>query len=34
MTLFEHLRELQYRLVVAVLAIMVGMVVAWFFRDH
>ncbi len=32
MTLFEHLRELRYRLVVAVLAIMVGMIVAWFFR--
>ncbi|MGH3339637.1 MAG: twin-arginine translocase subunit TatC, partial [Propionibacteriaceae bacterium] len=33
MTLFEHLRELRYRLIVAVLAIMAGMVVAWFFRD-
>src|SRR5687768_4240282 len=33
MTLFEHLRELRYRLVVAVLAIIVGMVIAWFFRD-
>ena len=33
MTLFEHLRELRYRLVVAMLAIIVGMVVAWFFRD-
>jgi sec-independent protein translocase protein TatC len=32
MTLFEHLRELRYRLVVAVLAILVGMIVAWFFR--
>ena len=33
MTLFEHLRELRYRLVVAILAILVGMIVAWFFRD-
>ena len=33
MTLFEHLRELRYRLVVASLAILVGMIVAWFFRD-
>ena len=32
MTLFEHLRELRYRLVVAVLAILAGMIVAWFFR--
>jgi sec-independent protein translocase protein TatC len=32
MTLFEHLRELRYRLVVAVLAIVAGMIVAWFFR--
>ena len=32
MTLFEHLRELRYRLIVSVLAIMVGMIVAWFFR--
>ena len=31
MTLFEHLRELRYRLVVASLAIIVGMIVAWFF---
>ena len=34
MTLFEHLRELRYRLVVAVLAILAGMIVAWFFRDQ
>jgi sec-independent protein translocase protein TatC len=34
MTLFEHLRELRYRLVVASLAILVGMIVAWFFRDY
>ncbi len=33
MTLFEHLRELRYRLVVAALAIVTGSVVAWFFRD-
>jgi sec-independent protein translocase protein TatC len=32
MTLFEHLRELRYRLVVAALAITVGTIVAWFFR--
>ena len=34
MTLFEHLRELRYRLVVASLAIIAGMIVAWFFRDY
>ena len=32
MTLFEHLRELRYRLIVSILAIIVAMVVAWFFR--
>jgi sec-independent protein translocase protein TatC len=32
MTLFEHLRELRYRLIVSILAILVGMIVAWFFR--
>src|SRR5215212_1271778 len=32
MTLFEHLRELRYRLIVSILAVIVGMVVAWFFR--
>jgi sec-independent protein translocase protein TatC len=32
MTLFEHLRELRYRLIVSILAIIAGMVVAWFFR--
>jgi sec-independent protein translocase protein TatC len=32
MTLFEHLRELRYRLIVSALAIIVGMIVAWFFR--
>ena len=34
MTLFEHLRELRYRLVVAALAILVGTVAAWFFRSE
>ncbi len=33
MTLFEHLRELRYRLVVASLAIIVGMIVCAFFYD-
>jgi sec-independent protein translocase protein TatC len=33
MTLFEHLRELRYRLVVAALAILVGTVIAWFFHE-
>ena len=32
MTLSEHLRELRYRLIVSALAIMVGMILAWFFR--
>ena len=32
MTLYEHLRELRYRLIVSALAIMAGMIVAWFFR--
>jgi sec-independent protein translocase protein TatC len=32
MTLYEHLRELRYRLIVSALAIMVGMILAWFFR--
>ena len=34
MTLFEHLRELRYRLVVAALAILVGTIAAWFFREE
>ncbi|CAA9314433.1 MAG: Twin-arginine translocation protein TatC [uncultured Friedmanniella sp.] len=34
MTLFEHLRELRYRLVVAALAIVIGTTVAWFFRGQ
>lgn len=34
MTLFEHLRELRYRLVVAALAILAGTIVAWFFRTQ
>jgi sec-independent protein translocase protein TatC len=33
MTLFEHLKELRYRLVVAALALLVGTVVAFFFRS-
>ncbi|WP_375432996.1 twin-arginine translocase subunit TatC [uncultured Friedmanniella sp.] len=33
MSLFEHLSELRYRLVVASLAIVAGMIVAWFFRE-
>lgn len=32
MTLFEHLRELRYRLVVAALAILVCTILAWFFQ--
>lgn len=34
MTLFEHLRELRYRLVVAALAILVGTIVAWFVHEQ
>lgn len=34
MTLFEHLRELRYRLVVAALAILVGTIGAWFFQEQ
>jgi sec-independent protein translocase protein TatC len=34
MTLFEHLRELRYRLVVASLAILVGTIAAWFFQER
>jgi sec-independent protein translocase protein TatC len=34
MTLFEHLRELRYRLVVAGIAILVGTIAAWFFRSE
>ncbi len=34
MTLFEHLRELRYRLVVAIFALLVGAVAAWFFREQ
>lgn len=34
MSLFEHLSELRYRLVVAAVAIIAGMIVAWFFRDE
>jgi sec-independent protein translocase protein TatC len=32
MTLFEHLRELRYRLIVSILAILAAMIAAWFFR--
>jgi len=34
MTLFEHLRELRYRLVVASLAILVGTIAAWFYQEQ
>lgn len=34
MTLFEHLRELRYRLVLAALAILVGTIAAWFFQER
>ncbi|MFP5283521.1 MAG: twin-arginine translocase subunit TatC [Actinomycetes bacterium] len=34
MTLFEHLRELRYRLIVASLAILAGMIVCAFFMDQ
>ena len=34
MTLFEHLRELRYRLVVASVAIIAGTVAAWFFQEQ
>ena len=33
MSLFEHIAELRYRLIVIALTIIVGTVVAWFFRD-
>lgn len=33
MSLFEHLAELRYRLVISAVAIIVGMTIAWFFRD-
>jgi sec-independent protein translocase protein TatC len=33
MSLFEHLSELRYRLVIAIAAIIVGTVAAWFFRS-
>lgn len=34
MTLFEHLAELRNRLIVALVAIVAGMVVTWFLYDH
>jgi len=33
MSLFEHIAELRYRLIVMALTIIIGTVVAWFFRD-
>lgn len=33
MSLFEHIAELRYRLIIIALTIVVGTVVAWFFRD-
>ena len=34
MSLFEHIAELRYRLIVMALTIIVGTVAAWFFRDY
>ena len=34
MSLFEHIAELRYRLIVMALAIIIGTTVAWFFRDY
>jgi sec-independent protein translocase protein TatC len=34
MSLFEHIAELRYRLIIMALTIIVGTVVAWFFRDY
>jgi sec-independent protein translocase protein TatC len=34
MSLFEHIAELRYRLIVMALTIIVGTVVAWFFRSY
>ena len=33
MTLFEHLAELRKRLIIAIVAVVVGTVIAWFFYD-
>ena len=33
MSLFEHIAELRYRLIMAALAIVIGTTAAWFFRD-
>ena len=33
MSLFEHIAELRYRLVIMAVTILVGTIVAWFFRD-
>ena len=34
MSLFEHIAELRYRLIIMATTIIVGTVVAWFFRDY
>ena len=34
MSLFEHIAELRYRLIIMALTILVGTVVAWFFRSY
>ncbi|GAA3578334.1 twin-arginine translocase subunit TatC [Microlunatus spumicola] len=34
MSLFEHIAELRYRLIIMALTVIVGTVVAWFFRDY
>jgi sec-independent protein translocase protein TatC len=34
MSLFEHIAELRYRLIVMALTVIVGTVAAWFFRDY
>ena len=33
MTLFEHLAELRTRLIISIVAVVIGTVVAWFFYD-
>ena len=33
MSLFEHIAELRYRLIIMALTVLVGTIVAWFFRD-
>ena len=34
MSLFEHIAELRYRLIIMALTVLVGTIVAWFFRDY